>query len=177
MIWRYRFVSDCSEGELAAVYHTLSPSRKAHIDRMALPRDQQRSLAGEWLARQLLQELGIARPLLHRAESGLPYVEGQAVHVSIAHCDDLVVCAADTAPVGIDAEMPRPIEPGMVSLVCTPEEAAYVGSDPTRFFEIWTGKEAWFKKQGTGITDFQRVNVLSLPRQLFCIGKYLVQIV
>ena len=45
-----------------------------------------------------------------------------------------------------------------------------------RFFEIWTGKEAWFKMQGTGITDLKSVNVLQLNRQLHSMEDYMIQI-
>ncbi len=170
-------LQDCSDEELHSIYNTLSPTRKAHIDRMKREESRRQSLAGELLARQLLQELGLDDPIVHRAENGRPYVQGAPYHISIAHSGDLVVCAADTVPIGIDVEKIRPVKPGLIARVCVPQEAEYVGQDEARFFEIWTAKEAWFKKQGTGITDLQSVNTLELERTHFILHGCMVQIV
>ena len=78
---------------------------------------------------------------------------------------------------GIDIERIKPVKKGMAERVCTPEELQYVQGDENRFFEIWTAKEAWFKMKGTGITDFQAVNTLSLSRKMFRQGNYLIHIV
>ena len=90
-------------------------------------------------------------------------------------------------PVGIDIERIRPVKEGLCRRVCTPEELAYLqaapeelSSDPAslrRFFEIWTGKEAYFKKCGTGITNLRSVNVLSLSRQVHTVEDYILQII
>jgi len=45
-----------------------------------------------------------------------------------------------------------------------------------RFFQIWTAKEAYFKKCGTGITNLKSVNILPMERQCFQIEDYFIQI-
>lgn len=176
MNWLIGRTTDFTEAQYTAVYHSLSPSRKAHIDAFRNEKVRRQSLAGELLLRSLLAQLGIdAVP--ERLPSGQPVLSGSDAFVSIAHCDDYIVCAVSDRPVGIDIEKRRPLKPGMIRRVCTPEELAYVQDDETRFFEIWTAKEAWFKLQGTGITDFQSVNTLTLPRLLFRQGDYVIQVV
>ena len=100
-------------------------------------------------------------------------------------------CAVSREPVGIDIEEIRPIKIKLCDRVCVDEEKSYVlgdwqGADDglckdpevtQRFFEIWTGKEAYFKKLGTGITDLKSVNILHLPRQVEIADGYMVQMI
>ena len=178
MYWLSCKLTDFSREEYDIAYKNLSPSRKDHIDRFQKEADRARSLAGELLAQKLLDRLGLAGTL-HRDEKGRPYLTGCDLFVSIAHCEDRVVCAADTKPVGIDIEKIRPIDVASAARhVCAPEELDYLQKDSlTRFYEIWTGKEAWFKKQGTGIQGLKGVNILSLERQVFYGDGFVIQII
>lgn len=178
MKWLQCRTGDFTEQEFAAVYEKLSPSRKAHIDAFSNPAARRCSLAGELLLRRLLLDAGI-EAVPERLPSGQPVLPGNPAFVSISHCDDRVVCAVSRTPVGIDIEKIRPIRPGMMERVCTTEELRYVrsGNEAERFFEVWTAKEAYFKMMGTGITNLQAINILTLPRQVFRQDDYLIQIV
>jgi len=166
MHWSCRDTESFTEEELQCAYSQLSPSRKAHIDRLRLQEDKTRSLAAELLVRELLQSLGITTAVLHRHLNGQPYLTGCDLFVSISHSDRMVACALSEGPIGIDIERIRPLDLKICRHLCTEEEKAYCGEDLHRLFEIWTAKEAWFKKQGTGITDLKSVNILPLPRLL-----------
>lgn len=176
MNWLIGRTTDFSEEEYAAVYDSLSPSRRAHIDSFRHRGARRQSLAGELLLRKLLAKLGIDA-IPERLPNGQPVLRGSDAFVSIAHCDECVACAVSQAPIGIDVERIRPVKPGMIQRVCTPEEMAYVQDAADRFFEIWTAKEGYFKMMGTGITDFQSVNTLTLPRHLIREDDYLIQLV
>lgn len=176
MNWLMCRTCDFEEQEYAAVYNQLSDSRKAHIDAFTNADARKCSLAGELLLRKLLVQEGIhSKP--ERAPGGQPVLPGNEAFVSISHCDDRVVCAVSSAPVGIDIEKIRPVRDGMAQRVCTEEELSYAGQDMTRFFEIWTAKEAYFKMKGTGITNFQAVNTLVLDKQFFARDGYLICLV
>lgn len=187
MHWLWCNTADFSENDLQQAYACLSPSRKEHIDRLRQTEDKRRSLAGELLVYKLLREhYGITGAVLQRKPNGQPYLTGCDLHVSIAHSGQMVACAVSHQPVGIDVEQIRPMDLKICRHVCVPEEDAYIGygqqpsQDPgmlRRFFEIWTAKEAYFKKCGTGITDLKSVNVLTLPRQTHHIGDYILQII
>jgi len=189
MEWLCRDMTAFSAEALERALETLSPSRKEHILRLRRQEDRARSLAGELLARELLQKLGITGATLHRAANGQPWLTGCEKHISIAHCDQKVACAVSEDPVGIDIERIRPIKRQLLRHVCVEEEARYVlgeyeGEDLLqqpevlqRFFEIWTGKEAYFKKQGTGITDLKAVNILPMKRQMYLLDGYMLQII
>ena len=192
MHWAVRALSAFSQQQLEKTYGNLTPSRKEHIDRLQKQEDRIRSLAAEALALQLLQEhYDLTTAQLCRKENGQPYLTGCALFVSLSHSGQMVACAVGDRPVGIDVERIRPVKPNLMGRVCTAEELAYVlaGNTPSegqpcedpavlrRFFEVWTGKEAYFKKCGTGITDFQAVNILTLPRQTHTEEDYLVQLI
>lgn len=191
MRWTYCKIAEFTEMDMDSAYGQLSPSRKARIDRLRRREDKERSLAAELLVYQLLEKYWNISAKLQSRETGEPYLENCDLHVSISHCDDLVACAISEQPVGIDAERIRPIRMNICRHVCTPEELEYVSGnaqlpkgelcrDPEvlqRFFEIWTAKEAYFKKCGTGITSLTSVNVLSLKREGHVVDDFLIQIV
>ena len=179
MKWLYATKDTYSPRQLQEVARQLTPSRKERIFRLCQEADRARSLAAELLLRQLLTELG-ADPAVHCNQLGQPYTES-GLFVSIAHSGEPIVCAAGDKPVGIDIEEIRPMNLAITRHVCTTDENQYLfGRDPrpedlgfcqdpeilTRFFEIWTGKEAWFKQQGTGIRDLKSISILPLPRQV-----------
>lgn len=192
MNWLHCSLPDFSDEEYTRAYDALSPSRKQRIDRYKQQSDRLRSLAGELLLRELLRDsFGITDAVIESAPNGRPLLPNNEIFISIAHCNHMIVCAADDQPVGIDIEQIRPVNLSMARHVCVEDEAIYLfGKEPTqadyclcedpdmlhRFFEIWTAKEAYFKKMGTGITNLKSVNVLPLPRQLHHLDDYLVQI-
>lgn len=191
MHWLCCRIDAFSPEALQQAFCQLSPSRKAHIQQLKQSEDQTRSLCAELLLRQLLQQLGLHDAILHRKPNGQPYLTNCDLYVSISHRHEMVACAVSQTPVGIDVEHVRPINLQLCRHVCTPEEKAYLLSgaqipdyalcrDPDilqRFFEIWTAKEAYFKKCGTGITDLKSVNILPLQRQIHTVDDYIIQIV
>ena len=180
MYWSYCDTADFGEEDLRNM--DLSPSRKEYIHRLRRREDQIRSLAAELLVYKILKDsCGVDNAVLHRADNGRPYLSGCDLHVSIAHCGSKLACAVSREPVGIDIEQLRPVNPNLLRHVCVEAEKAYVtekdGARDLRFFEVWTAKEAWFKKCGTGITDLKSVNVLPLERQMHLIDGYVIQII
>ncbi len=191
MHWTFCDTAHFSEETLLQAYNALSPSRKAHIDRLKQQADKIRSLTGELLVQSLLQEYyPLVSGVLHRHPGGQPYLAGCNLFVSISHCDQMVACAVSQKPVGIDIEKIRPVNLKLCRHICVEDELEYLlkgnrdlihhnCDNPEilhRFFEIWTGKEAYFKKCGTGITDLKSVNILSLPRDIHIVDDYMVQI-
>lgn len=189
MEWLCRDLDAFSREELEKALENLTPSRKAHILRMRRPEDADRSLAGEILAQTLLrQRCGVENAQIHRDDAGKPYLTGCDLHISIAHSHRKIACAVSETPVGIDIERIRPVKRQLLSHVCVEEEMRYVLGTHNedlledievlrRFFEVWTAKEAYFKKQGTGITNLKAVNVLHLPRQMYTVEDYILQII
>lgn len=190
MNWEYCNIKDFSDEEYEISYKNLSPTRKKRIDRLKLADDKKRSVAADILVKKILvNEYNKNDVLLENYENGQPYLKNSGLFVSISHSKDMVVCAVDKNPIGIDIEYIKPITTTLAKRVCTKNEVKYLGLDTEytgeitdsimleRFFEIWTGKEAYFKKVGTGITDFKSIEALNLNRKHFKIDNYYVQIV
>ena len=95
-----------------------------------------------------------------------PDPEGDAPTFSLSHTPGLVACviASDRDAVGIDVET---IDPSvdvrqLAGHVCSADELAdlrncAVAARPTRFFQLWTLKEALLKAQGVGLQGMTRL--------------------
>lgn len=180
MKWLYGTLEDFLPEEYDRIQSRLSPSRAQRIAKYKRSQDRIRSLTGDLLAEKLLAESGIFDTVIAVASTGQPVLSKGELFISLSHSENAVVCAIAETPVGIDIEKIQPMDLAISRHICTPEEAEYLfGHTPTaadlqrcedprilqRFFEIWTGKEAWFKQQGTGITDLRSINILPLPRK------------
>lgn len=186
MNWLFRKINTVPEQTYRRVYEGLSDSRKAHIDRMKKEEDKKRSLLASLLVQELLEKQGVAATL-ERDGNNRPYLEGCDLFVSITHSHEAVACALSQEPVGIDMEKIEPVRAALVRYVCRPEEWEYVQQGQSidarleekqmlrRFFEVWTAKEAWFKKQGSG--ELLQVNTCQLEKTHFLKDGYLITIV
>ena len=72
-------------------------------------------------------------------EHGKPHALGLDIELNISHSGDIVVCAVDSSPVGIDAEKIRPIDLNVAKRICTDDELLYLfGRRPTERDFIYT---------------------------------------
>lgn len=149
------------------------------MDKFRFKDDKKRTVAGEMLARKAISEWCNVQPesiIFAIGEHGKPYAVDLAVEFNISHSGDMVVCVVDDKPVGIDIEQIRPIDLTVSKRICTDEELCYLfGHIPTedeliyttdivvltRFFEMWTAKEAYGKCIGTGVADLKTARFYS----------------
>ena len=172
-------VSDITDETYKQSFECMNAERQAKVKRFKNTIQKKCTLAGEWLAREMLAEITGEKPesfVILADEKGKLYCDNfSQIHFNISHSDDLVAVAVCDKPVGIDIESVRKVSLKLSKRVCTQKELEYIfeklpdGDDYLsqnpeyikRFFEIWTIKEAYFKCIGTGITDFQTVDALS----------------
>lgn len=93
-------------------------------------------------------------------ENGKPYTQKKPdFHFSISHSENAVAVAFSKDQIGIDIEKIRNTNLKVANRFFTPEEQEYIKSDTalsrTRFFEIWTKKEAVIKKSGLKLRDIK----------------------
>ncbi len=155
------YVTDLTEEQYAAVYDALSPSRKAHIDRMKHDDARRRSLAATYVMGVLLARRGISAPV-ETDSDGKPFLKGMDMCISMSHSADAVACAVSDKPVGIDIERIRSVDRKLIDYVCNEREREYADT-PERFFEVWTAKEASYKCDG-GVTPLRAIDTLSLQK-------------
>lgn len=169
MKW-YKFdIRDLTAADYGKWYALMSKDKQARIDHFRFEGDKQRSVAGEMLVRKAITEwcdVSAESIVFDKTETGKPYAKGLPVEFNISHSGDIVVCVVDDKPVGIDVEKIRPIDLKVAKHICTDDELVYLfGYTPTeqdftyttdqelltRFFELWTSKEAYGKCIGFGM--------------------------
>lgn len=168
----------------------VSPEKRQRIEGMAHWRDQKRSLYGALLIRHLACTcLGLPNEALRFAvgDKGKPYLTGYPqFQYSLSHSGDgVAVGVTDGVPIGVDVEPIREYRPALANRFFAPGEQAYLHAQPEeaerRFYEIWTQKEAWLKRDGRGITvDLRSFDVTAPPcREELTVlrqGDYLVAV-
>jgi 4'-phosphopantetheinyl transferase len=98
---------------------------------------------------------------LRYAESGKPAMEeNEGPGFNLSHSENLIVIGVGPGPVGVDVELVRPrvdVEK-VAERVFTRQEREGLArdlspGDPSAFFRLWTGKEAFLKGIGSGFSD------------------------
>lgn len=175
MKWNHVKISELPPELLERVYQSLSPSRKARIDRITKDSVRTSSLAGEYCVRMLAGEGAV----ICCDEKGRPFLQGDSRFISITHSGDIAAAVISDVSVGIDCERMQEFNRRLIDRVCVDAEREFIagGDEIRRFFEVWTAKEAYFKKLGTGITDLRSVNVLTLERKLYTLEDYIITII
>lgn len=183
----YRFdICNFPDAEYKKWYSIIDAERRQQIDRLRSVNSKKQVVAGEMLLRKAVaKRYGILEETIRfrKNKYGKPYAVGLQVEFSISHSGGVVACALSDTPVGIDVEVIRPIDMHVARFICTSNDLKFLfGHMPaewefsettdcnilTRFFKIWTAKEAFFKRNGTGITDFGSINYADVLKT----GKY-----
>lgn len=197
MKWYIYNIRDLNNEEYHKWYALMSEDKQRRVNKFKFEEDKKRAVAGEMLARKSIAELcnvAVESIVFGKSEYGKPFVRDLNVEFNISHSGDMVACVVDDKQVGIDIEKIRPIDLDVIKSICTEEEKVYIlGDYPikrdfkyitdtkilSRFFEVWTRKEAYFKCIGGRISNFdslQRVN-LSYDTKQFNFKNYTLAIV
>lgn len=193
MKWFKYDIKDLSTSEYEKWYSCMSCDKRQKVDRLLFDDDKKRTVAGEMLARQAIADLfNICADSIDFGvnEYGKPFVKNLPVHFNISHSGNMVVCAVDDKPVGIDIEQMRPVDLKIAKhffneeeLICifghVPSETEFCKTADDgmirRFFELWTAKEACVKYTGKGLSGIDENCEAS--RQTVCFDDYVVTIV
>ncbi len=174
MKWYKYDIRNLTDVEYNKWYSLMSEDKQQRVDRFRFSDDKKRTVAGEMLARKAIAEWCGVEPeniTFGIKEHGKPYAKDLTVEFNISHSGDMVVCGVDDKPVGIDIEQICPIDLTIAKRICTDDELLYLfGHTPTeqdftyttnteiltRFFELWTAKEAYGKCMGCGIVNLRK---------------------
>lgn len=163
--------------------------RKEKILKYHFPQDRLLSLYAALLTRMVLSKrtkIPADRLEIGCEANGKPYLAStDHLHFNLSHTKSCIfLCISDEQPVGADIEKltSPPLE--IIKTVFHPEEISYIetacrADQMQKFFEIWTKKEAYLKKTGTGFMgDPSLINTRKLPAA-YCtcqIGDYICTI-
>ena len=112
------------------------------------------------MRRVLSSYLGLSADeiIVERDQLNKPFLPGADIFFNVSHSADKVVCAVDTAPLGVDLEKIRPLTEmnGIVTRYFSVGEKLIMASCPERdrlscFFALWTLKESFVKAVGKGL--------------------------
>ena len=132
---------------------------------------QEHTIGRRLLIRGLKDLHGISLPdgerdsILQTDKNGKPFLPGRPdICFNISHCSGLAVCAFDSLPVGVDAELPGYFADILINRALSETEKGFLQQTgvtlPLRqewFYRLWTLKEAYVKKSGQGVdTDLTR---------------------
>lgn len=157
-----------SRTDIDAAYFSMSPERRKKCDGLRNQTDKDLCIVSDMLLRRVLSEkLGIppAELVFSVTDKGKPYLEGGAYHFSVSHSGNIAAVAVNRdCPVGIDVEKIRPVSARIIFRFFSESDVRFVlgGSRiengvieeremMTRFFKVWTYKEAFVKMTGEGI--------------------------
>lgn len=193
MKWYKYDIRELSDIEYQKWYFLMSSEKQNRVDRFRFDDDKKRTVAGEMLARKAICnwcDVAVEDILFDIRKQGKPYAVGLDVEFNISHSGDMVVCAIDSSPVGIDIEKIRPIDLKVAKRICSNDELVYLfGYMPneqdfvcttdkeilTRFFEVWTKKEAYTKWLGSGI-DTVKIDSTYFTTQTLLYKSYMISI-
>ena len=171
MKWYKYDIRDLSENEYNKWFSLMNESKRQKVDRFRFEDDKKRAVAGEMLARKAIAlwcDVPAEEIIFGIGNNGKPFAENTEIQFNISHSGNIVVCAVDDRPVGIDVEQIRNIELKIAKRIYADDELFYLfGFHPSnddfytlpnaemllRFFELWTAKEAYLKYTGAGITE------------------------
>ncbi len=154
MIIIFGNVKDVDEAAVNRWKSMVDGSRVAKVQSKHFENDRNLSILGDLLSIKISAEILNKKEIeikLKYETGGKPYIDGENIFISVSHSKDIVICAVDFKPLGIDLEYVRNFKPLTMQKICNKREIEYIGSDNQKFFEIWTVKEAYSKLCGIGI--------------------------
>ena len=150
----------------------ISPERHAHLLRYAHPADRKLSLYTALLTRMMLL---MHTPLtwkdlqFHSGSNHKPsLLTTPSIDFNFSHTRNAILCSVSlNTTVGVDVETCEKAPFEIMDTVFHPEEISYISAatdkeKQERFFRVWTQKEAYTKRNGTGLVcNLTDINTLS----------------
>jgi 4'-phosphopantetheinyl transferase len=155
----------------------LSDAERGRAGRSHFVRDRRRFIVGRGVLRVILGRYLATSPAhldFRYGPAGKPTLSapaaGPGVEFNLTHSGGLMLCAVTCdGNVGVDVERVRPVPDGLAESVLSPRELAVFRALPRdqrqpAFFCAWTGKEAYLKGRGEGLSRaVDRIDVSLAP--------------
>ena len=164
-VWRASL--DLDSDLLHTMHTSLSPDEQARAARFKFDRDRQRFIAARGTLRKILGTYLSQEPATlsfsygpHGKPGLKPHDNGRTIQFNVSHSHGMALYAfAATREVGVDIEAVRPMADweDIARRFFSPQEVIDILAWPKdlqqeAFFRCWTGKEAYLKARGSGMT-------------------------
>lgn len=152
-------VSSLSDPALFSRSLSLLPweERRERVMRYHFDKDRRLCLGAGLLLAYVLRQAGVSDLSLRSLPGGKPVLSARPdIHFSLSHSGTLAVCAISGQPVGVDVEVVQSANPEIAALCFQKQEWEWINqsADPCRaFIRLWTRKESYLKRLGTGLID------------------------
>ena len=97
------------------------------------------------------------KPMFEYGPHGKPFIIGHPdIHFNLSHCKEAVVCAISDHSIGVDVESVERYKESVARHVMNEHELKMIAEAErpgVMFTRLWTMKEAFVKRSGSGITD------------------------
>jgi 4'-phosphopantetheinyl transferase len=139
----------------------LSFEKQSRIPRFIRDQDRMCALGADILARTTIcSTLGIKNAVITftKNEFGKPILENHpSLHFNVSHSGDVVLCAFDDKPIGVDVEKMKDRGLEIAGRFYSKKEYSWLmskkeGERAECFFDLWTLKESYIKALGKGIS-------------------------
>lgn len=173
MHFKFCKISELQDEKMNLAYELLSAEQREYIDRIN-PLKRNQSLAVRTLLFNMLEEFYpyISLSKLSFKESGVPFLCGESLYVSLTHSGDLVGCAIGASPIGIDIQTKRDISDKLIKRVCTSDEEEYMNSyGKDCFFIFWALKECFVKANGCSFSQASKISFVKDKKICSDFGK------
>ena len=141
------------------IHPVIPPYRQKKIDSFLFEKDKKLSLGVELLFQQACRDFQILTPEIVFGSNGKPAVKNcDDFHFNLSHSEEMVMCVADTVPVGCDVEKIQPIDLDIARRFFYRSEYASIAAQPDDesrnflFYRYWTLKESFMKVTGLGMS-------------------------
>lgn len=180
----WRMTLSQPENAVTALKNTLSGDERARMARFNEPSARERFAITRGLMRAVLAyhlQISPTDLCFNYLPQGKPELAHPAsdIEFNVSHSRELLVCAVTAENrVGVDVEFVRPMRQmdKFAARFFSVDENAWLAEMPEdekerAFFSIWTGKEAYLKACGDGITrQLRGISVISLPEKLLALS-------
>jgi 4'-phosphopantetheinyl transferase len=153
---------DLTQDFFSRMISLVSPEKRSRIMRFRFFRDAQNSLLADLLVRiEIMKKINCSNSELSFSSQtyGKPFLlNDPAIQYNTSHSGKYIAVAMDSQPVGIDIEIVKPVSLKVAKRFFTSEENNFIFSHEDEykrliaFFEIWTKKESWIKRDGKGLS-------------------------
>lgn len=162
----------------------MEKSRLERVLNISHEQSRKMSVFAEWKAKNLIAEKldkKVSQIDFCYSEKGKPYLENGEIHFNISHSGGWAAVALNSSPIGIDIEVLKPVDQRLRTRICTEDDLDFLQNceddETTALLKIWTAKEAYFKKTGTGIIGFKTISYREISPLHFFEDNLIITIV
>lgn len=177
--YKVKKIDDCSKQDIENIYKRIHNYKKEKIDNYRLDEDKKRSIIGEKIIIDLLDENGFVYDKLdfYTNQNGKPYIKDKSdLFFNISHSGKYITGVIYNKEIGIDIEEIKEVDLTSIKKYVSKEEFNYIlsgnGEKYKRYFEIFCLKEAYVKMRGNCLKNIKEVNFEIYNGMIICSDEY-----